>query len=155
MIDSGSNHTGLGRWSWYLVEGEPGHQTYAMTAYMLCFNIGVGDHTVYKQQERYIQEKGLKTNPEALFRDNLIAVLRRWQAKGDRVVLIMDANENVLHGAMCKQLTQEDLQMREVVHSETAGSGPKTWFRGSESINGICVSSEIDVTRARYLPFDG
>ena len=66
----------------------------------------------------------------------------------------MDANENVLHGAMCKQLTQEDLQMREVVHSETAGSGPKTWFQGSESIDGIWVSLEIDVIRASYLPFD-
>ena len=57
----------------------------------------------------------------------------------------MDANEHVTDGAMCKQLTGDDLQMRETVHSETEGQGPKTWFRGSESINLIWVSSKIDV----------
>ena len=25
VIDLGNDHTGLGRWSWYLLEGEPGH----------------------------------------------------------------------------------------------------------------------------------
>ena len=104
---------------------------------MPCGNVGVGDYMVYKQQERYIQEKGLKTNPKELFREDLLAVLRRWRGKGNRVVLIMDANKNVLHGAMCKQLTREDLRTREVVHSATAGLGPKTWFRYSESIGGI------------------
>ena len=71
------------------------------------------------------------------------------------MVLIVDANENVLHGAMCKQLTREDLWTREVVHSATAGSGPKTWFRYSESIDEIWVSSEIDAISASYLPFGG
>ena len=66
------------------------------------------------------------------------------------MVLIMDANEHVIDGAMYKQL-----RMREVVHSETRGSGLKTWFRGTEPIDGILVSSEIDVINASYLPFDG
>ena len=70
------------------------------------------------------------------------------------MVLIMDANENVLHGPMCKQLVTDDLKMREVVHSATPGAGPKTWFRGSESIDGIWVLSDIEVIRASYLPFD-
>ena len=44
--------------------------------------------------------------------------------------------------------------MREVVHSATTGPGPKTWFRGPQSINGIRVFSGIDVISASYLPFD-
>ena len=75
MIDLGNNHTGLGYWVWSLVEGEPGHQTYLLTAYAPCSNIGVGEYMMYKQQERYIQDKGLKTDPKALFRDDLLAVL--------------------------------------------------------------------------------
>ena len=71
------------------------------------------------------------------------------------MVLIVDTNEHVMDGVMCTQLTDDDLQMREVVHSETKGPGPKTWFRGSESIDEIWVSSEIDVIGASYLPFDG
>ena len=88
-------------------------------------------------------------------RDYLQQVLRQWRAHGDRVVLIMDANKNVLHGPIRKQLVKDDLKMREVVHSEMPGAGPKTWFRGSESIDGIWVSSDIEVIRASYLPFDG
>ena len=75
--------------------------------------------------------------------------------KGDRVVLIMDVNEHVIDGAMCKQLTGKDLQMREVVHSETKGPGPKTWFGGKDPIDDIWVSSDIDAIGASYLPFDG
>ena len=32
-IDSGVDHIGLGRWSWYQVKWEPGHRTYFVTAY--------------------------------------------------------------------------------------------------------------------------
>ena len=67
----------------------------------------------------------------------------------------MDTNEHVMGGAMCRHMTGEDLQMSEVVHSKTKGPGPKTWFRGSESIDEIWVSSKINVTKASYLPFDG
>ena len=49
-----------------------------------------------------------------MFHEDLLAVLQRWREKGDRVVLIMDMNENVIDGTMYKQLAGEDLQMREV-----------------------------------------
>ena len=71
------------------------------------------------------------------------------------MILIIDANKNVLHGPMCKQLSNEDINMREAVHSKTPGAGPKTWFRGSEAIDGIWVLSDIEVIRASYFPFDG
>ena len=34
------------------------------------------------------------------------------------------------------------------------GMGPKTHFRGKESINGTWVSTDLEVTGASYLPFD-
>ena len=52
---SGTDHTGLGRWSWYLLEGEPSHFTYVITAYAPCGNKDSGDATYFKQNERYIQ----------------------------------------------------------------------------------------------------
>ena len=44
--------------------------------------------------------------------------------------------------------------MREVVHDQTPGEGPHTHFRGTDSIDGIWVSNEIEVFSAAYLPFD-
>ena len=34
--DCDTDYTGLGRWSWYLLEGEPGHRTRVITAYAPC-----------------------------------------------------------------------------------------------------------------------
>ena len=114
-----------------MVEGKPGHRTYIMPAYAPCGNAGLGTS----------RKKGLKMNPKTMFQEDTLAVLRRWQEKGDRVVLIMDANKHVMDGSMCKQLAGEDLQMRDAVNSETKSPGPKTCFRSSEPIDGICKKS--------------
>ena len=68
---------------------------------------------------------------------------------------MMDANENVWSGDLAQQLRQEGLDMEEAVHSQMPGrSGPKTWFRGTESIGGIWTTDDIEVIAALYLPFD-
>ena len=126
--DSGVDHTGLGRWSWYLLEGEPGYKTRVITAYAPCGDKTSDIATVYKQQWRYIQEKGLKTNPKSMFREDLLHALRQWKQEGDRLILMMDANENVQTGFMCKQMGEEDIDMVEAVHDQVPGPGPKTWF---------------------------
>ena len=57
-----------------------------------------------------ITEKALKnTNPKKISREDLLAQLGKWRAKGDRVALVMDANNDVIDGAMSKQLTRRTL----------------------------------------------
>ena len=81
-----------------------------ISVYAHCGNAGAGKSMVYNQHEKIIQEKGLvNTNSTAWFREDLLVVLRRWQEKGDRVVLIMDASEDVIDGVMYKQLPGADL----------------------------------------------
>ena len=46
IIGSGVDHIELGRWSWYQVEGEPGHRTYFITSYTPCGNTRVGEAMV-------------------------------------------------------------------------------------------------------------
>ena len=69
------------------------------------------------------------------------------------MVLMMDANEHVEDGIMCRQLKEDDLKMTEAVHQQASGSAPKT-FRGSYAIDGIWVSRNLEVLGASYLPFD-
>lgn len=152
--DSGVDHTGLGRWSWYLLEGSADHRTRVITAYAPCGGSTSKESTVFSQHHRYIQKKGLKTNPKKMFGDDLLAALRRWKGQGDRLVLMMDANENVLQGHLCRQLQADDIDMVEVVHDQVPGEGPKTWFRGKESIDGIWATRDLDIIGASYLPFD-
>ena len=70
------------------------------------------------------------------------------------MILMINANEDVIDGAMCKQLNRVDLNIKEVVFSQTRARGPKTYFRVSVTIDGIWVSEELEVTAAVYLPFD-
>ena len=155
MTDSGVDPSGLGRWSWYLLEGEEGFRSRVISAYAPCGSAASKEETYYQQQARYITEKGLRdTNPKKMFREDLLAQLRKWRAKGDRIVLMMDANEDVVDGVMCRQLREEDINLREVVFAHTQTKGPKTYFRGKDAIDGIWVSEEVETSAAAYLPFD-
>ena len=69
------------------------------------------------------------------------------------MLLMMDANENVLDGAMVKKMALSNIGMRAAVHSQTMGHGPKTHIRGSQSIDDIFFSPGLVVAGASYLPF--
>ena len=94
--DSGVDPSGLGRWSWYLMEGSEGIKTRVVSAYAPTGSSASRKETYWKQQERYILKKGLKTNPKKMFRKDLLRQLHQWRSKGERMVLMMDANEDVI-----------------------------------------------------------
>ena len=151
--DTGTDHTKLGRYSWFKVEGEPGHVTYFINAYAPCGNDSVGEATNYKQHCRYIQRNRLNTTPQEMFRNDLLSIISLWRGQNARVVLMMDANEHVIDGELCKRLRSKDIGMREVVN-ERAGPGPNTWFRGTDPIDGIWVTDDLEVAGAAHLPYD-
>ena len=153
VIDRGWDETRLGRWSWYRIQGEPGWRTRIVTAYAPTGNKQSDFGSYYKQIQRYIQKKGLRTNPKAMFREDLCRELRHWRSLGDQVLLMMDANENVLEGAMVKKMAKPDIGLRAAVHSQVPGHGPKTHIRGSQSIDEIFVTPGLVVVGASYLPF--
>ena len=130
--DTGTDHTHLGRWSWFCLEGEPGHSTRVITAYAPYGSNASGVLTYLKQAKRYIQNNNLNTTPKEMFREDLCAVLQQWRARGERIVLMMDANLNVVDGVLSKMLAKDDIELKEDVHSVTSGHGPKTHFRGKE-----------------------
>ena len=92
-------------------------------------------------------------NPNSNIQEDLLTLLRHWRKDETRIVLMMDANENVISGHMCKQLGEADIGLVEAVHDQIPGKGPKTWFRGNKAMDGIWVSRELDIIGASYLPF--
>ena len=91
-----------------------------------------------------------------MFCDDLCEVLKTWRSKGDRIILMMDANDNVFSGKLSKRLAEEPIDMKEAVHGVKPGQGPNTHIRNTKSvpINGIWHTPEIQVRKASYLPFD-
>ena len=134
-----------------MLEGEEGYRTRVVTTCAPCNSEAKNTVTYYQQQARYIVEKALKTNPKEMFQEDLLAQLRKWRAGGDNMIPMMNANKDVIDGAMCKQLNKADLNMRELVFSQTRTRDPKTYFKGTVAIDGIWVSEELEVTAVVYL----
>ena len=62
VTNSGADPSGLGRWSWYLLQGEEGFRTRVISAYAPCGSAASKDETYYQQQARYIIEKAVLMN---------------------------------------------------------------------------------------------
>lgn len=152
--DRGKDERELGMFSWYSTEGKDGFKTVFISAYAPCS--APGSSTYYQHMIRYIQEQGLNTNPKDLFRYSVVHFIQSMRAKKHRIVLMMDSNENVVDGFLSKRLAEGDIRMREAVHRAMPGKkGPPTHFKGSQSIDGIWISDELELISASYLPFDG
>ena len=89
---------GLGRWCSWPFSCNASHVTRIIIAYRPCASKVKGFKTVYQQNLRYIQSKGLKSNPVLeLFDLNLSKQITEWQGAGERIVLVIDLNGHPLH----------------------------------------------------------
>ena len=64
---------------------------------------------------------------------------------------MIDTKEHAPDGFPCRELTAKYLNMKETVHDQVAGLAPNTWFRGSDPIDGIWASSDLEVIGVSYL----
>ena len=86
--------------------------------------------TVFEQQERYFEERGVFTSPRTLFYEQLISQMVEWKQGDEELVLFGDFNENVYTGRFAKRLAEEDLLMTEQCLTTTGEQLPATHVRG-------------------------
>ena len=79
--------------------------------------------------------------PRSNFRRDLETQLKSWIDKGDRLVVFIDANEDLAHGKMKSMFNR--LHMHEAIHQRTGNKGPATWYRGKEQIDGVFMSQGL------------
>jgi len=100
-----------------------------------------------------MHQKDHKACPRTKFREDLIKLLKTWRAAGDRIVVCLDANEDIYRKAIGKALMEEDgLDMKEVVGSYTGKRIGPTFFRGQLPIDGVWATSDIQVSNACIMP---
>jgi hypothetical protein len=151
----GRDEDGLGQWSWILLGGVAGHNTRVIMAYKLFKNKNINSGTSYQQQRCYfITKKKDLTCPLILFCRNLVKQLRQWRASGDRIALFMDHNEHVIEGKLGKVLAdREGLDLHEAFLSHIRASLGMTFFWVLRSMDGLWVSSNLDISNACGMPF--
>ena len=87
-----------------------------------------------------------------MIQEDLLSQLKQWRNEGDKLVLMMDANENLNNGRLEKALRNE-LHMVDAVKLRTNKNGPNTFFIGSAQVDGIWITQDLLVSSACFLPF--
>jgi hypothetical protein len=107
---------GLGRWCSWPFSCNPIHITRIVVAYRPCQRKSKGLKTIYQQHMRYIQLRGLKTDPTALFDTDLSQQIKEWRGAGERVVLVIDVNSHPLYNNLYRQLKDKGTELEEFSH---------------------------------------
>jgi hypothetical protein len=114
VIEVGSDD--LGRWSWMIFLGKDGHKVRIVVAYQPVPSKATQIGSVYQQHRRQQAADGCPdVNPCTKFRTDLVAMLRQCRRNNERLILLVDANENTITGKLNTALTGSGLQMREAV----------------------------------------
>ena len=151
---SGKEDTGLGRWVVMVFQGADGLVTRVVCSYNPCYNNKKQSRTSYQQQRRYFITKEKDTTcPRKRFRDDLVKQLEKWRADGDRLIVCMDANEDIYSKTIGKTLTNSTgLRMKEAISEFTGRKLGATFFRGSKPIDAVWHTQDVIVTGACVMP---
>jgi hypothetical protein len=149
---SGRDDTGLGRWVVMTLKGAV--TTRIVCGYNPCGNDRPNSGTVYHQQRHYwVVKRKCLTCPRVKFWEDLLQQLGRWREQGDKLIVCLDANEDIYKKAIGKALTLVDgLAMKEVVGEFTGKKIGPTYFRGSKPIDAIWATSDVQVAGACIMP---
>ena len=145
----------LGRWDSAIISGCQGHRTRLVQVYAVRPEYSEEMGSVCQQQVRYMQESDIYgVTPRQLFESDFLNQLRVWRNQGDRLIVMMDANEHVLTGRMCRQLANEDINLREITQDFHGSLCPNTHSSGSQPIDGVWATADITVTAIKWLSFE-
>jgi hypothetical protein len=155
ITKTGKDPYDLGQWCWTLYEGSKGHCTRVVVAYNACNNSKKDSQTTYQQQRQYfIMSKKDLTCPNKLFQKHLVHQLKQWHHGRDRIVLFMDHNEHTYDGPLGRVLSDPGgLALQEAVLKHTGKRMCATFFQGGKPINGLWVTSDIEIANACVMPF--
>ncbi len=87
------------------------------------------------------------------FRQDLVKALKQWREEGDRLIVCMEANEDIYKKLIGKTLTDtEGLNMVEAVGEFTGKKIEPTFFRGLKPIDGIWTTADVILMHACMMP---
>ncbi len=152
MAQLGKDKSGLGRWVVMTFEGDV--RTRIVCGFNPCGNDRPNSGTVYQQHRRYwITKRHSLVCLRVKFWEDLVQQLQKWRADGDRLIVCLDANEDIYRKSIGNTMMSVDgLAMREVVGEFTGKRIGPTYFHGKKPIDGIWATSDIQVVRACIMP---
>ena len=156
VTSTGADETGLGRWSWLLLEGRNDVKVRIVTAYNPCKTSPKRPATVYAQHKRYLMSKNDLTCPRARFHIDLCEQIQKWQRQNNRIFLMIDLNENMArtNGPLLQAITNDAGLIDPIKLKHSHLDPPIIQNRGSYQIDGIFVSPKLrNIIRGGWTAF--
>ena len=154
---TGVDQSGLGRWSWLLLEGHRGARIRVISAYNPFKTKPTQTTTVYAQHKRYFLEKNLDVCPRIQFRKDLCEFISTCPADSEDIILLMDCNENLIKfHDLHKHITDDPISLIDPIRYKYFSGAPlpPTHEHGSFPIDAIFVSYRLlDITCGGWLKF--
>lgn len=111
MKESGTDPSGLGRWSWVRFRGCHNVSLTVITAYRPCKPTrAAGVNTTYVQQIRYFDELEEDREPRNAILEDLSSFITTCHNNNDQIILMMDVNEEVSSPSFLQWLQAQGLE---------------------------------------------
>ena len=112
-----------------------------------------GPFTVHCQHVRNLLSNGDNRLPRRALMDDLKAEVIKWKEKGDSIIIMGDFNEDVRND-YCTQW-RDELGMRDILMDRVGKDNmPSTHIRGSEPIDSVWATANVEVKRIVVMPQD-
>ena len=137
-----------------VLRGSDGITTRLVCGYNPCASAKKATRSSYQQQRRYfITKEKDRTCPRKRFQDDLIRQLVQWRKQGKRLIVCMDANEDIYKNSIGKALVgNKDLCMGEAVGDFIGKKLGATFLRGTKPIDRVWTTADVVITGACVMP---
>ncbi len=148
-IASGGDERKLGRWAWQHFRGKNDLRLRIISVYVPHKNHTAGKINAYSQQQDALLKMGLTEDPITLFWNDLWTFVDKCTDNGEQIILAGDWNEDVRTDNFRNKFLERGLLPSITgIHGE---DGPETYNRGTNPIDEIFVSANLEISACGYL----
>ena len=133
----------MGKWAWTWYARVGGVHLRIIFGYRP--NNRGGKRSVFNQQERMMLGKGDTHNPRWASWEDLRKELKQWKEQGNQLIVMLDANEDVLSPLVTNKLEDSYLDLVNVHLLKHSSDAPATRTKGSNPIDGIWATRGLSI----------
>jgi hypothetical protein len=123
------DETGMGRWSGFSMLTNFNNEIHILTVYQSVKSDGI--HSTYRQQYNTLKQLGCSNpDPRKRLMDDLATMMKQWNAKGDRTIVMIDANDSFSTRASLLHKFISQTNIVSLLHNPR--EHPATHSRGSQ-----------------------
>ena len=93
--ESGKDGSGLGHWAWTICKGKGDITSRVVVGCRPCRPSTPGSLTVHAQHQRHLNNHNDDREPRVAFMQDLSQEITQWLEKGDQLIVMLDANEDI------------------------------------------------------------